>query len=209
MQASPSFHSTRARGFPQRVAAQMYYGAPGALKTHIYVQREGIGLDGKKPELFTEKGKEVPTQAIEGEPRLWRVMVSPEKGQAIHDLQQYTRDFMHELNLRRDGDLLWCAAAHYNNGHPHSHILIRGLDSKHQEVFFDPHFVSYEARRIASQLATLEIGHRTEWDIRTQISRELVSERYTSIDRGIYIYATGHDETLQMQPRNVIEQKRT
>jgi len=184
------------------------YGPPRRLNSHIdYLQREGAGLDGKKAELFTESGKDLPTEKIEGENHVFRLILSPENGKDIHDMQQYTRNFMHEVNKERSADLQWFATVHYNTANPHSHIVIRGIDARRQEVKLDRTFISLEARQIASKLATMELGYRKQNDINAQVSRELVSDRFTSIDRRIYIYSSS-EKTLRAVPRDELEKER-
>jgi len=197
-----------ARHLPQRAMVKVSYGPPRRLKSHIdYLQREGAGLDGKKAELFTEQGKDLPTEKIESENHVFRLILSPENGKDIHDMQEYTRNFMHQVNKDRSADLQWFATVHYNTANPHSHIVIRGIDSRHQEVKLDRSFISVEARQIASKLATMELGYRKQNDINAQVSRELVSDRFTSIDRRIYIYSSS-EKTLRAVPRDQLEKER-
>ena len=183
-----------AKNSPQRVAVKVSYGPASRLQRHTsYIQREGTGLDGKKAELFTEGGRPIPTHELEGEKHVFSLILSPENGRHLQDMKEYTRDFMKEVSksglpgeMLLCGELQWFAAVHCNTSNPHSHIVIRGLDTQGGEVRLSRGFITIEARQIASKLATEELGYRTQKDINVQISRELVSDRFTSIDRTIY-----------------------
>ena len=186
-----AFTSYGRYGMMQRAIVKAHYTTPRSLKNHlVYIQREGVGLDGKKPELFTEVGRDLQTQEIEGERRVFRLILSPEHGDRIeanHGMQQFTKDFMKELERETGRDLLWCAAIHYNTDSPHIHIVIRGKDAHGREVRFDPAIFKTRAREIAQERATKELGYRTPEEIRDQLKREVVSNRLTSIDRSILL----------------------
>jgi hypothetical protein len=168
---------------------------------------DGKGIDGKKPDLFTEKGKELETGEIRGEERVFKIVLSPENisssnGRKSLDMKKLTRDFMssfqEEYALSNQGSsvdrfkvaddtrrLRWFATSHYNTSNPHSHIVIRGLDTQGQDVRFDPYLISVRAREIAQQLVTKQLGERSRLEIESQINREITSERFTKIDIAI------------------------
>ena len=85
----------------QRAIVKAHYTTPQSLKNHLaYIQREGVGIDGKKPELFTDEGGNLQTQGIEGEQRFFRLVLSPEHGRRIeerHGMRHFAKDFVKEL----------------------------------------------------------------------------------------------------------------
>jgi hypothetical protein len=186
-----AFTSYGRYGMMQRAIVKAHYTTPRSLKNHLaYIQREGVGLDGKKPVLFTDEGRNLQTQEIEGEKRVFRLILSPEHGDRIeakHGMQQFTKDFMKELERETARDLRWCAAIHHNTDSPHAHIVIRGKDAHGNEVRFDAAIFKTRAREIAQERATKELGYRTPEEIRDQLKREVVSNRLTSIDRAILL----------------------
>jgi hypothetical protein len=56
-----------------------------------------------------------------GDPRLWKMIVSPEFGERI-DLNRLTRDLMGKMEKDLDTRLEWVAVPHYNTEHPHVHV---------------------------------------------------------------------------------------
>jgi type IV secretory pathway VirD2 relaxase len=198
-------------GKMQRVVVKATYSSPKSLNRHLqYIQREGVGLDGRKPELFAPaKQEQLPTQAIDGEQRFFRFILSPEHGDRIEaqkdGMQQFTRDFMQRLEQETGRKLQWCAAVHYNTDNPHAHIVIRGKDADGLDVRFPRYIFKSKAREMAQELATAWLGLRTPEEIRAQLSREVVSPRLTSIDKGILARV---DELGNFIPLNALQQAR-
>lgn len=178
----------------QRVTVKMHYtrlksasGAASLARHRRYLAREGVGVDGKRPELFGEEGKDTRLDYLVGEPRYYRLILSPEHGEKL-DMEAYTRRFMEELKSSTGRELLWTATVHYNTEHPHAHIVIRGLDAKldlENPVYFPPALVRSGMRDIAERIATLQLGYRSEREVAEQLRREVTQERFTSIDRRI------------------------
>ena len=176
----------------QRVTVQMNYTQDTSKLQGFkqYMERDGVGDDGKKPELFTaqdHRGNELDpnTAAMPGEPRFYRVVISPENGEQITDMKQYVRDAMKGVELRTGQKLDWTAAIHHNTGHPHAHVLVRGLTKDGQETHFQQDFVKHGFRQLAQKTATLELGPRGKEEIERGRAAEAVADRYTMLDRQI------------------------
>lgn len=183
--AAPSAYTP---GKQQRVAFKASYGNSSVdrLKRHVsYLERDSAGIDGKKPELFSEKGRGIPLQPIENESRTFRFILSPENSDQL-DMKDFTRQFMLEFEEASGKQLQWLAAVHNNTAHAHSHIVVRGVDQEGRQFIFSRELLSQKAREIGSELATRQLGLRTDRDIAVQQSRDLVSDRFTAIDRAIY-----------------------
>ena len=189
----------------QRVVVKTHYTklkagrAAKSLARHKgYLQREGVGVDGKRPELFTEEGKQANMEYLAGEPRYYRVILSPEHGEKL-EMQAFTRRFMEELDKATGRELVWSAAMHYNTEHPHAHIVIRGLDASldlMNPVYLSPTLIKGGMREIAERLATLELGYRSQREIEEQLWRETTQERLTSIDRALARHVDPLDHTV-------------
>ena len=186
LQVGRQWSSSTTSQLSQRAIVKISYAPPSHLARHVsYIERDGKGIERSKPELFTKEGQSLPTGKISGEERFFRMILSPENGARL-DMEKYTRDFMHKVdNAHPGGDLQWFAAIHYNTDNPHTHIVIRGVDSYGQDVLFTREFITQHARRIASELATGELGFRSQHEIKAQREREITADRFTSLDRGI------------------------
>jgi hypothetical protein len=148
------------------------YGKKSAGLHMKYIERDGAGKDGKEAELFdsktsnkdltewTEKNIEW-AEHTEGEPHQFRVIISPEDAHELN-LTEYTRELMERVQTDLGRDLVWTAANHYNTDNPHTHLVISGLDKNGEEVWIDREYISNGIRNRARELATQELGHRSE-----------------------------------------------
>ena len=170
-------------GERQRVYASVHYASASKLSGYTsYITREGASADGKKPELFTEEGKNVNTEQIHNEERFFKIIISPDN--KVSDLKEYTSDVMKQASKVTGKKLEWYAAEHTNTEKPHVHIVIRGIADK-QDLKLDPRFIKQGLREIAQDRATMELGNRTKKEIALQKENELKADRYTAIDRDI------------------------
>src|SRR3546814_18245584 len=79
--------------------------------------------------------------------------------------------------------LEWVAVDHYNTGHPHSHIILRGKDDQGQDLVIAREYITKGLRERAAELVTLDLGPRSDLEIENRLRNEVEQERLTSIDR--------------------------
>lgn len=192
----------KSRPANQRVVVKTYYTTPDKLGAHIkYLQREGAGRDGAPAELFTSEDRThnvqdaIQKEAYRNEERFFKIILSPEHGDRLdnaknYDMEKYTKEFMADLEKETGRTYKWASAVHYNTDNPHAHIVIRGVDSNEREVQFSQNMIQHRMRGIASEIATRELGPRTEFDIAQQRQKEITQDRFTSLDRSIKAHAT-------------------
>ena len=157
-----------------------------AASLHLrYIERDGVERDGSQGVLY---GPDGPVHAATfeeprpGEQHQFRIIVSPEDGAEL-DLTAYVRSYMARVEKDLGQPLEWAAVNHYDTGHPHVHIVVRGVDTRGREVRFDREYISNGLRWRAQELATMELGPRTELEIRQARTKEITQDRYTSLDR--------------------------
>ena len=157
-----------------------------AASLHLrYIERDGVERDGSPGVLY---GRDEPVHAATfeeprpGEQHQFRIIVSPEDGAEL-DLTAYARSYMARVEKDLGQPLEWAAVNHYDTGHPHVHIVVRGVDTRGREVRFDREYISNGLRWRAQELATMELGPRTELEIRQARTKEITQDRYTSLDR--------------------------
>ena len=186
--------SRGSRLFSQRCAVRVTYSrnaVKGQWKAHgRYVARESaaheidpksVGFD-RECESIDMSAKLSAWQTA-GDERLWKVIISPEFGDRV-DLKRLARDVMSRVD--RDlggGPLEWIAVAHYNTGHPHVHVALRGADSGGRPLTLDRDFVKSGIRTIAENLCTQQLGYRSEFDAAAAERHEVSQHRFTSLDR--------------------------
>src|SRR5262252_3651237 len=80
--------------------------------------------------------------------------------------------------------LEWVAVAHFNTGHPHVHIALRGR-TEAGPLRLDRDYIKSGIRKNAEELCTAQLGFRTELDALEAERREVDAPRITSLDRRI------------------------
>ena len=113
---------------------------------------------------------------------MFKIIVSPEFGDRM-DLEKHTRDLMRRIEQSLLTKLEWVAVVHHNTEHPHVHIALRGRDDRGTALRLPRAFIQSGIRRHAEELATHELGFRTERDALEAQCREIQQLRFTSLDR--------------------------
>jgi len=171
-----------------------------AARAHLaYIEREGVEQDGSKGRLFDGAGdveRDEFAAKIPREKRQFRFIVAPEDGNEI-DLRSYTTQLMERMEKDVGRRLRWAAVCHYNTDNPHVHIVVRGVDKVGQEVRIDRRYMSEGLRLRGQELATLELGPRTEADLQRQQNRDVTAERLTAIDRRLASWVS-EEKTLSI-----------
>ena len=119
-----------------------------------------------------------------GDPRLWKVIISPEEGHRL-DLKEHVRSVMENVERDMKRKLQWVAVDHYNTEHPHAHVSIRGLCKNGAVLRIDQNYFTKGFRERSCREATRVLGLRLSNDMLKR--RELaISKRYvTELDREI------------------------
>ena len=87
-----------------------------------------------------------------GDQRLFKIILSPEHGAELH-LPRLTRDLMDRMSTDLAHDLDWVGVAHFNTGHPHTHVALRSRDLR-----LPRDYVRSEIRQHAAALCTHQLG---------------------------------------------------
>lgn len=145
-----------------------------------YLQREGAGKDGEKPVLF---GTELEKYKENMVGKNFRIFLSP--GKTDISQQVLARTFMKKLELQTGYKFNWLAASHYNTAHPHTHLLINGIDLNGQDVYFSRDLIKTIMRDTARDICTSLAGYRTREQIHKEKENSLISNRYTIVDRNL------------------------
>jgi type IV secretory pathway VirD2 relaxase len=181
------------RTFNQRVAVRVSYSANknlGQWKAHgRYVARESATQGGRAAEAgfnATEQNLGIATTLDNwqsaGDERLFKIIVSPEFADRLN-LQQHARDLMRRMERDLGTQLEWVAAVHHNTEHPHVHIAVRGVDDEGRPLRLPREYIRAGLRGRAEEIATESLGYRTPAHAQEAQRREIVQNRYTSLDR--------------------------
>jgi type IV secretory pathway VirD2 relaxase len=174
-----------------------------AADAHIrYLQRDGTTRDGERGRLygaavdeadgkaFVERGREDRHQ--------FRFIVAAEDAEQLSDLRAFTQDVMRQMEKDLGTQLDWIAVDHFNTGHPHSHVIVRGRDDLGKDLIIAQDYITDGMRLRAQELVTLELGPETDLELRTKLQAEVSAERFTRIDRAML--AEAQERTLDLRP---------
>ncbi|MDX8437665.1 relaxase/mobilization nuclease RlxS [Mesorhizobium abyssinicae] len=162
-------------------------GSDGARAHLRYLQRDGVTREGEPGELYgADKdyvdGKDFLDRA-DGDRHQFRFIVAAEDGIEYDDLKPLTRRLMAQMQEDLSTKLDWVAVDHFNTGHPHTHIIVRGKDERGENLIIAREYISSGLRERAAELVSLDLGPRTDREIEQRLRQEMEQERFTSIDR--------------------------
>lgn len=179
----------------QRCAVRVTYlnnRTRGQWKAHgRYLARENATAGNCNALGFNRDGRDVHVAGelerwqSSGDPRLWKLILSPEFGERI-DMQQLTHNLIDRMGKDLGTKLEWIGVAHYNTEHPHIHIVIRGIRSDGEPLRIRPAYLKHGIREITEDQCTRQIGYRTGHDVAEATRREIGEHRFTSLDRAIF-----------------------
>lgn len=157
-------------------------------KAHLrYVERDGTTREGGRGQLYGADTDKVDRSAwveqAKGDRHQFRIIVSAEDGVEYDDLKPLTRRLMARVEEDLGTKLDWVAVDHYNTGHPHTHVIVRGKDGRGKDLIIARDYISHGLRERASELVDLDLGPRTDRAIEQRLRAEVEQERLTSIDQ--------------------------
>jgi type IV secretory pathway VirD2 relaxase len=124
-----------------------------------------------------------------------RFIVAPGDSAELSGLKLFVRDLMRQMERDLGTKLDWVAADHFNTGHPHTHLVVRGKDDSGNDLVIARDYIARGLRARAADLITRELGPETEIEAARKLHQEITAERFTRLDRAILRDATdGHLE---------------
>jgi type IV secretory pathway VirD2 relaxase len=192
--ASSSSSGRPRKPYRQRCAVRVIYSqnkTHGQWKAHgRYLMREAAirNSDGRGAFNEGEQAKDLVATLDDwqksGDQRLFKFIISPEFGDRV-DLERLTRDLMTRMERDLATRLEWVAVSHFNTGHPHVHVALRGRRADGSALVLGRDYVKHGIRAVAEDLCTRQLGYRTSLDAAEAYGREVGQFRYTSLDRMI------------------------
>jgi type IV secretory pathway VirD2 relaxase len=160
------------------------------LAKHVaYLKRDGVTRDGAEAKMFDGNCDVVGESAFvkrcsEGRHH-FRFIVAPEDAAELENLRAFTRELMADVECDLGTKLDWMAVDHWNTDNPHVHVLVRGCADDGRDLLIGRDYISRGFRDRAAERVVLELGPRSEQDIRTALEKEVEADRWTSLDRGL------------------------
>lgn len=183
-------------------------GFNGAVAHMRYIQRDGVTRDGQQGQLYGAdrdqvNGRDFLDQAKDNRHQ-FRLIVAPEDGAEYEDLKPLTRRLMAQMEQDLGTKLDWVAVDHYNTGHPHTHIILRGKDDRGKDLIIARDYLSTGMRERAAELVSVDLGPRTDLEIENRLRAETGVERLTSLDRRL-LQNVGDDGLVDSTHKNAFQ----
>jgi type IV secretory pathway VirD2 relaxase len=159
-----------------------------AVDAHLrYLERDGVTRDGERGKAYSAFENEADGKAFVERGRedrhQFRFIVAPEDAAEIGDLRGFTRELMRQMELDLATRLDWIAVDHHNTGHPHTHIIVRGVLDDGRILNIAGDYIAHGIRHRATELVTRELGHQSEIELQTKLQNEVEAERVTRLDK--------------------------
>jgi type IV secretory pathway VirD2 relaxase len=191
----------RTNGYMQRCAVRVTYSrnkTGGQWKAHgRYLARESVaekaqgrvyGFDAKADRV--DIVRRLDGWQREGDERLFKLIISPEFADRMN-LPLHTRGLLRLLERDLSTKLEWVAVVHRNTDHLHVHVVLRGRDESGCSLRLPREYIKSRIRSHAEDLATKQLGYRTERDALEAQCREISQQRFTTLDRTIQRHNSG------------------
>jgi type IV secretory pathway VirD2 relaxase len=130
----------------------------------------------------------------------FRFIVSPEDAEQLSDLKAFTRDLMAQAERDLSTKLDWIGVDHWNTDNPHIHVIVRGTADDGRDLVIARDYISHGMRSRAAHLATLELGPRSDIEIRRDLDAQVEADRWTRLDRALAREAAQHDGVIDLRP---------
>jgi type IV secretory pathway VirD2 relaxase len=171
--------------------------AAGAAAAHLrYLQRDGVTREGEHGRFYSTFSDDTDGKAFlergAGDRHQFRFIVSPEDGVSFDTLRSFTRQLVAKMEQDLGTTLDWVAVDHFDTGHPHTHLLVRGATEDGKVLNIAGDYIAQGIRGRASEIMTRWLGPQSELEVREQLSQEMGAERLTKLDRDILARAEDH-----------------
>lgn len=160
----------------------------GGAKAHLrYIQRDGVTREGEPGALYSADKDVADGKAFlersTSDRRQFRFIVSAEDADQYPDLKPFVRRLMTQMEQDLGTKLDWVAVDHFNTGHPHTHIVVRGVNDRGENLLIAREYISHGSRQRAIEIVNLDLGPRTDLEIEERLRSDTGAERLTAIDR--------------------------
>jgi type IV secretory pathway VirD2 relaxase len=152
-----------------------------------YIQRDGVTREGAPGELYSDTEDRTDGRTFleraKDDRHQFRFIVSAEDAAEYQDLKPLIRDLMTKMEQDLGTKLDWVAVDHFNTGHPHTHVVLRGQDDRGKDLIIAREYMKHGMRERACEIVSMDLGPRTDLEIENRLRHEVEQERFTSLDR--------------------------
>lgn len=160
-----------------------------ALAAHLaYLGRQGAGAEAGRAEFFSVGAPRLDAaEAARGwdkDRHHFRLIISPEFGDRIADLEGYGRTVMRRVaDDLGEPQLAWIGVCHFDTDQPHVHVVVRGRRADGRDLVIPRDYIAYGVRSRAAEAAQELLGDLSRQEAERRVWRETQAERFTALDR--------------------------
>jgi type IV secretory pathway VirD2 relaxase len=174
------------------------------LRGHLeYLRREGVTKDDAPGRMFEAEQDAANHRAFadrcDGDRHHFRFIVSPEDAEQLSDLRAFTRDLMTQAERGLGTKLDWIGADHWNTDNPHVHVIVRGVADDGRDLVISRDYISQGLRARAAHLVTLELGPRSDLEIKRGFDAQIDADRWTKLDRVLAAETTQNERVVDLR----------
>jgi type IV secretory pathway VirD2 relaxase len=175
------------------------------LGAHLtYLRREGVSKDGAAGRMFDAERDGTDHRAFaercNADRHHFRFIVSPDDVTELSDLETFTRDLMSHAERDLRTKLDWVAVDHWNTEHPHIHVIVRGRTDDDRDLVISRDYIREGMRARAQELVTVELGPRSDQEIRRSLEGQIEAGRWTRLDRALVRDAAANGGIVDLRP---------
>jgi type IV secretory pathway VirD2 relaxase len=175
------------------------------LPKHIaYLKREGVTRDDHEAQMFDAASDAADERAFAercaDDRHYFRFIISPEDAGELESLRGFTRDVMADVARDLETEIDWIAVDHWNTDNPHTHVLVRGRAADGKDLVISRAYISRGFRDRAAERVTLELGPRSEQQIRSALERDVEADRWTDFDRALRDLSDADGGIVDLRP---------
>jgi type IV secretory pathway VirD2 relaxase len=175
------------------------------LSAHLsYLRREGVTRDGGPGKTFDAERDDADHRAFaersQGDRHHFRFIVSPDDAAELSDLKTFTRDLMRQTERDLGTRLDWVGVDHWNTEHPHIHVIVRGRTDDDRDLVISRDYIRAGMRARAERLVSLELGPRSDIEIKRSLESQVEGERWTRLDRALAREARANEGVIDLRP---------
>ena len=168
-----------------------------AVQQHLrYLQRDGVGRDTLRGTLYDGQQERANARSFlarsRADPYQFRMVVAVEHGWEYPSLPHLTRRLLQEMELDLGSRLEWVAADHYNTGFPHTHVVLRGIDDRGQELRIARDYLRQGMSFRAAKIVQLDLGPPDKSDPRHLLFAEVQKPAPTALETRLTTLADAH-----------------
>lgn len=146
-----------------KAAVHRNRGTTRSIAAHIrYLAREARAAGVERPSFYgpagpiQSKARQEFAERARSTRHHFRLILSPEVSEGL-DLTAFTQQLMGKAESDLGTRLDWMAVNHFDTAHPHTHVVVQGVDEQGQDLVVRRDYFAHGMRQRAQLIASIEL----------------------------------------------------